>query len=156
MNQHEQHQQEFKYRLDFYWQAISVYAIALILYAVVRGTISGNSITVVFYDPIVFLLTVFIAYSALAFAFNWYSHRSVIIKDGESITFKNRFRERTFAVNEIASIIIGKQSTNKVRGTYRIVKMRIAGRRRVIRLRTGSYLDEDQLILALSRLKRKH
>jgi uncharacterized membrane protein len=145
--------QVFRYRLDFYWQAIAFYAIALLLYAVLKGSISAGTLTIALYDPIVLLLGAVVCGSVLVSLANSFMHRSVSI-DGNSISFHNRFRTRTFTLADIRAMSIGKAKMVKVRGVYKVVKIRLVNRRRILRLRPSLYENEQELVQALIAVKR--
>lgn len=147
-------EQEFQLRMDFYWQAIAVYALALICYALVRGTVWDGSITLTLQDPIVIVLGALVVGSCIWSLGNWYMRRSIIIGDSY-IRFTNRFRSRTFQQKDIDVISIGRQKMLKVRGVYKLVKIRLRSRRRLLRIRPSLYEQEQALVQALIILKRR-
>lgn len=151
--QSELHGREFQYRLDFYWQATALYAVALLMYALLKGTISAGSLTLELFDPIVLLLGTVVVISALVSLINWYIQRSVEV--GETfIRFRNRFRIRTFVLQDINSLGTGKKRRRQV-GSYKIIKIRLHKRRRLLRLRPSLYEHENELVQALLQLKRR-
>ncbi|MFN8368499.1 MAG: hypothetical protein U0Y96_14790 [Candidatus Kapaibacterium sp.] len=146
---------QFTYRLDIYWRAISMYAVALILYGLVRGVMGGlpdATIKIVLLDPVLILLFAFVVGSSLALLVNWYMRREIIITDN-AIIFKNRFRERTIPLSNIERIQIGREKIIKVRGAYKLVKIRLNTRRRLLRIRTSSFNNEHALVECLTNLK---
>ncbi len=148
---------EFTYRLDFYWKVISLYAVALICYALIRGLkegLSSGRMEIVLLDPLLILLFAFVVFSALGLCLSWFMQRSLIISD-DSITLRNRFRERTLLLSEISRMSIGREKVIKVRGAYKLVKIRLNSRRRLLRIRTSSFHHEHELVEALTRLKNK-
>jgi hypothetical protein len=147
-------EQEFPVRMDFYWQAIAVYALALICYALVRGTVWDGSLTLTLRDPIVIVLGGLVIGSCLWSLGNWYMRRSIIIGDSY-IRFTNRFRSRTFQQKDIDVISIGRQKMLKVRGVYKLVKIRLRSRRRLLRIRPSLYEQEQALVQSLLALKRQ-
>jgi hypothetical protein len=147
-------EQEFPVRMDFYWQAIAVYALALICYALVRGTVWDGSLTLTLRDPIVIVLGGLVIGSCLWSLGNWYMRRSIIIGDSY-IRFTNRFRSRTFQQKDIDVISIGRQKMLKVRGVYKLVKIRLRSRRRLLRIRPSLYEQEQALVQSLIALKRQ-
>lgn len=149
---------EFKVRIDFYWQAVALYALTLIAYIVVRAlwesTLQQGIVTVVVTDPIVVLLGAFVLGSSLVLLFNWLARRSIVVK-ANKITFASRFHERTFTSDEIERIAVGRDQRIKVRGMFSIVKIKIANRRRPLRIRTALYNDEQGLITAIMGLRKQ-
>lgn len=149
---------EFKYRYDFYWQSIAFYAVTLIIYVIGKAlwenTLQTGAVSVVLTDPVVVLLTVFVVGSTVALVFNRIARRSIIVTE-EGIVFTSRFHERTFGVAEIERIALGRDQRIRVRGMFSVVKIRIVGRRRMIRVRPALYTNEHALVSALLSL-RKH
>lgn len=150
---------EFKVRIDFYWQAVALYALTLFAYIVVRAlwesTLQQGIVTVVLTDPIVVLLGSFVIGSSLVLLFNWLARRAIIVK-ANALTFSSRFHERTFSSDEIERIAVGRDQRIKVRGMFSIVKIKIANRRRPLRIRTALYNDEQGLIAAILGLRKHH
>jgi hypothetical protein len=147
-------EQEFSYRLDFYWQAVALYAIALIAYALIKGTIIDGSLTLTLHDPVVIVLGVVVGMSCLVSLANWFMKRTITI-GANYIRFGNRFRTRIFSENDIVQISLGKQKLLKVRGSYKLAKIRLANRRRLLRIRPSLYAQEQELMQALIALKRR-
>jgi len=149
---------QFTYRLDIYWKAISMYAVALILYGLVRGVMGGlpdGTIKLVLLDPVLILLFAFVIGSSLSLLVNWYMRREIIITNN-ALIFKNRFREREIPLSQIERINIGREKIIKVRGAYKLVKIRLNTRRRLLRIRTSSFNNEQQLVESLIALKKSH
>lgn len=147
-------EQEFRLRMDFYWQAIAVYALSLIFYAAARGSIGDGSITLTLRDPIVIVLGGLVLGSCAWSLGNWYMRRAIIIGDSY-IRFTNRFRSRSFERSDIEIIAVGRQKMLKVRGVYKLVKIRLRSRRRPLRIRPSLYEREAELVQSLIQLKRR-
>jgi len=147
-----QEDKEFYYRIDFYWQAIAVYAVALVLYSLLRGTIDSGQLSITLHDPIVVLLAIFVITTAIGAGISRFMNRRIIITS-EGITLRNRFRERVFHKNDILRISFGRERRSR-EGAYRIVKVRVASRRRLLRIRPAGFDNERALTHALSQLKR--
>lgn len=150
---------EFKVRIDFYWQAVALYALTLIAYIAVRAlwesTLQMGIVTVVLTDPIVVLLGAFVIGSSLVLLFNWLARRTIVVR-ANAITFSSRFHERTFSSDEIERIAVGRDQRIKVRGMFSVVKIKIANRRRPLRIRTALYNNEQGLITAILGLRKHH
>lgn len=147
-------EQEFRYRLDFYWQSVAVYALALIVYALVKGSIIDGSFTLALHDPVVIVLSVVVGISCIVSFMAWFSKRTITIGT-DFIRFRNRFRTRTFSKEIISNIALGKQKLVKVRGSYHVAKIRLSNRRRLLRIRPSLYEQEQELVQALVSLKRR-
>jgi cell division protein FtsL len=144
---------QFHYRVDPYWQAIALYAVTLILYAVLRAvwdsTLQQDGlVSVVLTDPVVILLGLFVVWSATSLIFNSIAARTIIVSD-DAITFTSRFHERSFDRSEIERITVGRDQRIKVRGVFSVIKIRIKDRRRPLRIRPALYTDENGLVAAI-------
>lgn len=146
--------EEFKQRRDFYWQYIAVYAVVLIIYSVLRGTLRHDTISVVITDPIVILLAAFIVTTLIGLLISYYKNKTIIIGP-DFVIFKTRFREKKFTQKEIKNILIGKEKLFKVRrGVFKVIKIILDGKRKVIRIRPSTYERESEIVEAFARLKK--
>jgi len=147
---------EFRVRLDYYWQSLAVYALTLIVYIIVRAlweaTLQQGIVKVVLTDPIVVLLGVFVLGSTVSLLFNSIARRTIIISD-EGITFTSRFHVRTFGRSELESITLGRDRRIRAQGMFSVIRIRITGRRRALRVRAALYEGEHRLIAALLTLR---
>ena len=145
--------EEFRYRIDFYWQAIAFYAVSLLFYALLRGTVIDGTFTIVATDPIVVLLLILIVGSTVFVLGNVFMRRSIVVTK-DSLTFRNRFRERTFTRDAIAHISIARETAIKLPQAYRVIKIRLHNRRRPLRIRPSLYDRDSVLVQSLLSLKR--
>lgn len=147
---------DFRIRIDQYWKSVAVYAITLITYVIIKSlwdsTLQQGIVNVVLTDPVVVLLGAFVVASAVTLVANLISRRSLVIAEG-GITFRSRFHERTFTKVEIESITVGRDRRVHIKGVLSVVKVRIRGRRRVLRIRPAVYDDERRLVAALMSLR---
>ncbi|MBN8574255.1 MAG: hypothetical protein J0M05_10115, partial [Candidatus Kapabacteria bacterium] len=95
-------------RLNYYWQSIAIYAMALVVYAILKGTVQQGELSMSVDDPLVLLLFAFVIMSGLGLLFALYMRRSVII-DADSITFRSRHREKTIQLNQIKRIRLARE-----------------------------------------------
>lgn len=143
---------QFQYRLEPYWQSVAVYAVTLIVYVFVKAlwetTLQTGFVGVVLTDPIVVLLALFVLVAIVSLIANLVAERSIIVTD-DGIAFVSRFHERMFKVDEIEKISFGKSRRIKVRGMMSLLKVRIKGRKRALRIRPAVYENDKQLVAAL-------
>ena len=149
----------FAYRVDFYWQSIALYAVTLIMYAVVRALWDATLqeaglVSVVLTDPIVVLLGLFVLWSIASLAFNSIADRTITVAES-GITFSSAFHERTFTLDDIERIVIGPDRRIRVRGVVMVIKIRIRGRRRPLRIRPALYTNEEMLVAAMQQVQVK-
>lgn len=86
MNTQQNNGKIFMQRLNYYWQSIAIYAVALVLYAILKGTVQEGELSMSVDDPLVMLLFAFVIMSGLGLLFALYMRRSIIIT-ADSITF---------------------------------------------------------------------
>ncbi len=148
---------QFKVRIDPYWQSVAVYSVTLILYVVIKSlwdtTLQSGIVNVVLTDPIVVLLGLFVLVSIGALITTALADRSIIVAE-DGIAFVSRFHERTFTLEEIESISIGKDKRVRTRGVLSLIKISIKDRRRPLRIRPAVYDNEHQLVSALLTVRR--
>lgn len=149
-----QKSKKFIQRLDFYWQSISAYAIVLIVYAFLRGTIEKGTISVTWMDPIVVLMLVFIVATSVALLINYSKNRKIIVGD-DFITFKSRIGEKTYTLDDILRISMSREKIGNINNKYRIIKIKVNKRRRLIRIRPSAFWNEKQMIDYLANLRRQ-
>lgn len=142
----------FSHRIDFYWQAIAMYSVALVAYSLLRGTIAEGQLSVTLKDPIVLLLGAFVVVTGIGALISQYMKRKIIVRD-DAIIIRNRFREKIVTLSQIQRISFGREKRFE-RGAYRIIKVRIAERRRLMRIRPSAYDNEPGLVTALLHLKK--
>lgn len=144
----------FEQRLDFYWQYIALYSVVLLVYGVVKGSLEEGTITLVLTDPIVALLSLFIVISALSMLINYYKNKTIIV-GADFIIFKSRFGEKEYKINDIIKINVGNEKLIKVRrGSYRVIKIKLATRKWMLKIRPSTFWDESGLVQAVSNLKK--
>ena len=135
----------FKRRFEFYYQSVAVYAVALILYAVVRGSFAEDEFKMVFKDPIVYAFIIVLAYSVFILVFNMLFQRDVIVTD-DSIIFQNRFDSKAIALSSIEWIRVGKAKRMKVRGGFKVIKLKLKDQMRTVRINPIYFHDEHDMI----------
>lgn len=143
----------YRYKVDFYWKSLAMYGAALMMYAVLKGTIEEKTLSITLTDPIVILLACFVLISSLSLIVNHHARRVILINDG-SITFQNRYRSRTFTLKDIRSIILVKDKRFRM-NTLSAIKIGLHGRRRPLRLRPSLFEHEESLIQDMKQLKQK-
>lgn len=143
----------FTQRLDFYWKSISVYAIALIVYCLLRGSFNDYTFTIVLYDPVVLLITVFIIGSAISVAIQYYK-RLTIILGYDFIIFKNRFKEKKYTLDQIQKIYLSKQKIMPYGKKIKVIRIKTKNRKRFIRIRPSSFWNETELVKSITNLRK--
>lgn len=144
----------FRRRFEFYYQSVAVYAVALILYALIRGTFAESEFRFVFKDPIVYAFIIVLAYSMIVLAFNMLYQRDVLVTD-DSIVFQNRFDNKEIKLSEIEWIRVGKAKRMKVRGNFRVIRLKLKTHMRAVRVNPVHFHDERGMIETFKEMSQK-
>ena len=144
----------YRRRLDFYWQFIAVYAVVLIMYALVRGLVIEDNFDIGITDPLSILFSVFIFITLLTVLYHELMKKTITISE-DGITLKHRFREKFYSTDDIIRISFSKDRRVRVKRAVRIVKIRLKGRRFPLRIRLSAFWDEKELYKDLIDLKKK-
>ncbi len=144
-------QHEFKYKLDFYYQQALIYLLTLILYAGIKGTFFENNFTLVFSDPILYVIIFFVGIAFITLFVNRIRGRKLIVSDKEFI-FQHRFNKRTLLISDIEWIHVGKERSVQTAGRYQVIIIKTKHRRRAFRIRLGRYEREKELLQLIERI----
>ncbi len=143
----------FTQRLDFYLQYIALYSVILLVYSVIKGSIDEGTLTLALTDPIVLLLAALVIGSSISMIYNYYRGLSIIIGE-DYITFKSRFREKSYTLDNIIFIHFAREKLLKTQGTtFRVIKIKIKSRKMAVKIRPGLFWDEEKLVQSLGTLK---
>ena len=141
----------YKYRMDLYYQLLLIYVGFFFVYAVIKGRFFEEKFTLVFTDPIVYILAIFIALFFLIAIWNIMTARRIILKEDRAV-LKNRFGSREIFYNEILDIRIGKKRRS-METPYRIIKIKLLHRRKWLRIRANDFEKGSELIREFMKIK---
>jgi hypothetical protein len=150
----EEHGNPYRYKLDFYYQQSIMYLITLIVYSVVRGTFSVDGFTVVWRDPFLYIILVFVLASFAALLMNRIRDRKLII-ESDGFVFKNRYHEMRVGFDTIEWMHIGRERYVQTSGRFQVVVIKLKHRRRTLRIRVGRYERDKELIAEMQRIASK-
>ena len=102
----------FKYNMSFYYKSTIIYFIVLILYGVIRGEFIEDSFRLITRDPILYFLAIILLISVAALAYNLVRNMYVEVSD-EGIVFADRFKSKSYKLNQIKKNKIFKTGKNK-------------------------------------------
>lgn len=142
----------FKRRSDFYYITLLVYVAFLALYIFVTGTIDDSTVKFGFKDPVVYIVGIFILHALAMLLINVIRNRRLVIT-GDSMIFRSRFRERRVSYDAIERITLKRDRRKPNDGSFAVLKVHVAGRRRVVRIRVANYEHEKELYQVLKKLK---
>ena len=136
----------YKYKLEFYYRSLVIYLLTLVIYILVKGRFFQEKFEVVFKDPIIYVITIFILYFVTVLITNMVTAKELIFDDNE-ITLRNRFGQRTISIKEIAAVKFSrpKRQLKDDQSKIRIVKLKLLNRKRQLRIRINDFQNEKNL-----------
>jgi len=141
-----------KYKLDFYYQSLVIYLIFFAAYVLIKGSLS-ESFKVLYNDPIFYILIIFIALFLVIVVMNIIKSPMIILR-GDRIEFKNRFGSREVMYGDVLNVKIGKRRRAEEDTTYRIIKLKLKHRKRMLRIRANDFERGNELIKDFLKIKK--
>ncbi|MGH2574143.1 MAG: hypothetical protein ACRDFC_00425 [Ignavibacteria bacterium] len=145
----------YKYKMDFYYQTLVIYFLFFIIYASVKGSFFEEKFQLVFKDPIIYILIFFILIFLIAVILNIVRSRQIVLMN-DRLIFKNRFGGREILYIEILSVKISKKRIPKDYSPYKIIKLKLKDRKRLLRIRANDFERGGELIKELLKIKSSH
>lgn len=142
----------YKYRMDFYYQTLVIYFLFFIIYAVIKGSFFEEKFQLVFNDPIIYILIIFIFIFLVIVILNIIRSRQIIMKN-DRMVLKNRFGSREVLFNEILNIKIARKRIPKDNVPFKIIKLKLKNRKRMLRIRANEYEHGSELIKEFLKIK---
>lgn len=137
----------YEQRLGIYYIGTVVYLVTLILYTVVAGSLIGEEFTVVWRDPIVYLLGIVSLVSLVGLLVAVILNKKIVVRE-DALLFTTRFKERRITPEQIEWIAVTRGSRGKIRQgrAERAARMKLAGRRRRLWVRPALFEDGDRIV----------
>jgi hypothetical protein len=134
----------FKRKHDFYYLTLLVYVAFFAVYIIVTGTVTDNSVHFGFRDPVVYIIAAFILYALVMLIASLVRNQHLEITD-EAIILRSRFQKRSISFSDIERVTFARDRHKPNDGTFAVLKLRLSGRRRLMRLRFANYEREKEL-----------
>ncbi|HCA80064.1 MAG TPA: hypothetical protein DEP53_10060 [Bacteroidetes bacterium] len=144
-------QKVFKYKLDFYYQQALLYLLVFFLYGGIKGTFFEDEFRLVFKDPIVYIMILFVVVALITLVLNLLRDRKLILEEDKMI-FHSRRRDREIKVSDIEWIHIGREMLVQTAGHFQLIIFKMKGRKRLFRIRVGRYERDRELIAEVERM----
>ncbi|MCZ7558068.1 MAG: hypothetical protein M5R41_16830 [Bacteroidia bacterium] len=141
----------FKRKHDFYYLTLLVYVAFFVLYIFITGTVTDDTVQFGFRDPVVYIIAAFIVYALVMLVISMVRNQRLEITD-TSIILRSRFYERTIRFSDIERVTFARDRYKPNDGTFAVLKLRLSGRRRLMRLRFANYEREKELYQLLKAL----
>jgi len=154
MNIGEQKRRIFKYNLSFYYKSTIIYFIVLILYGVIRGEFVEDSFTLITRDPILYFLAIILITSVAALIYNIVRNMYIEVSD-EGIVFADRFKSKTYKIEQIKKIKFSRQVRTSNSPAFRTVRIKVNSKVTPVIIRFSDFENQDELLLRIEELKSK-
>ena len=145
-------QHVFKRRNDTYYITLLAYVAFLALYIFITGTVTDDTVEFGFRDPVVYIVGIFILHALVMLLTSAVRNRRLILTN-DSMIFRSRFRERSIPYDDLERITLKRDRRKPNDGSFAVIKMKVSGRRRVVRVRVANYEHEKELYQLLKKLK---
>ncbi|MBN1449075.1 MAG: hypothetical protein JXA28_14205 [Bacteroidetes bacterium] len=142
----------FKRRNDFYYMTLLVYVAFLALYILITGTVTSETVLFGFRDPVVYVIAIFILHALVMLLSNMVRNRRLVLTE-DSMIFRSRFGERRIPLRDIERITLKRDRSKPNDGSFAVIKLHVADRRRVLRIRVANYEHEKELYQLLKKMQ---
>ncbi|MBX7042291.1 MAG: hypothetical protein K1X85_05260 [Ignavibacteria bacterium] len=149
-------ERKFKYKLDFYYKSLAIYLLTLVVYILVKGKFFQERFEVMFRDPIIYIISLFILYFTVLLIANALWARTIEFT-GKEIVISNRFGKRSIGIDEITGVRFTRKrrKTDEDMSSARFVKLKLKNRRRILRIKMNDFENEKQLESEFKNISRK-
>jgi hypothetical protein len=147
---------KFKYKLDFYYKSLAIYLLTLVVYILIKGKFFQEKFEVMFRDPIIYIISLFILYFVVLLIANALWARTIEFT-GKEIVISNRFGKRSIGIDEITGVRFTRKRrrTDEEMSSARFVKLKLKNRRRILRIKMNDFENEKQLESEFKNISRK-
>ena len=137
----------YKQRLDFNYNSLIIYLLFLVFYVLIRGEFSSERFILLFKDPILFIVIIFILFFLFVLATNYIRAKKLIFDNGK-IILKNRFGQRELIKSDIIFVRYSRERKRfrEDKSQIRTVKLKLKNRKRLLRIRLSEFNNEKELI----------
>ena len=142
----------FKYKMSFYYVSTIIYFVAFLLYVLIRGEFVEDSFTLITKDPIIYFFAIIVIISLVSLLYNLYKSRYLEFGE-QSMSLGDRFRVREFRFDDIKKMKISREKNNGKNGVFKIVRIKLKSRRRLLVIRPYDYENGEELLKRFQELK---
>ena len=140
--------------MSFYYQSTIIYLVVFLIYVIIRGEFIEGSYILVTKDPIIYFFGIIVFISIIALLYNLYKNKYLEISE-EAISFVNKFKTKSFLVNQIAYIKLFREREGNSNRAFRLIRIKLLNRKRPILIRPYDYENENDLIADFQDMKNK-
>jgi len=154
MNDTIESKKKFKFNMSFYYQSTIAYFVFFILYVIIRGEFVEDSFTLITKDPIIYFFGLIVIISVISLLYNLYKSRYLYI-DETGIEFANRNGSKKINIADIESIKLTRERKRLPNKAFRIIRIKLKNRRRVLLIRPYDYENDELLANRFIEIKEK-
>lgn len=147
------HEQVFMRRHDFYYQVLLVYLVFGVAYVLVTGTVTDDTVQFGFRDPVVYIIGAFMLHAVVMLAVNLARSPRLVVGD-DRLVFRTRYAEKTVLFADIQKVLLTRERRRFDDLGFAVAKLRLASRRRLLRIRVTHYERERELYQIFRDLRR--
>jgi len=155
MNESENNsKQVFKYKLSFYYVSTIIYFVVFLLYVIIRGEFVEDSFKLITKDPIIYFFALIVSISLVGLLYNLYKNSYLEI-GSESFSFVSRNKTRVIEIKNIVRIKISSDRSSRENGTFRLIRIKLKNRRRLLLIRPSDYENSKDLLRVFQNINSK-
>lgn len=154
MNDTIENKNKFKFNMSFYYQSTIAYFSFFILYVLIRGEFVEGSFTLITKDPIIYFFGLVVIVAVISLLYNLYKNRYLYI-DENGIEFSNRNSSKRIKFVDIESIKLTRENKKKPNRAFRIIRVKLRNKRRVLLIRPYDYENDELLANKFIEIKEK-
>jgi hypothetical protein len=125
-----------------------------LVYVIIRGEFVEGSYILVIKDPIIYFFGIIVFISIIALLYNLYKNKYLEISE-ETISFVNKFKTKSFLINQIAYIKLFREREGNSNRAFRMIRIKLLNRKRLVLIRPYDYENENDLIADFQDMKNK-
>jgi hypothetical protein len=118
-----------------------------VAYVLIRGEFSNEKFVILFKDPIIYIILMFIFFFLIVLISNAVKSKTLIF-NVDKIVLKNRFGQRELNKSEILFVKFSRERKRRSeeKSQIRLVKLKLKNRKRQLRIRLSEFNNEKELI----------
>ncbi len=152
----EENRKIFTKKADQIYITMIMYLVFGLIYVAVRGTAISGTLKIVYQDPVVYIVFIFLLYAVLRLMAYWIQKPRVEICT-DRLIIKHEYNERVCRFSEIRAVKIVHWRSRYTKERIRYVMISLKEKRRSVKLKLSNYENErvlaDELLLIETKVK---
>jgi hypothetical protein len=144
----------FRQRLDIYGQALAIYVVLFVVFAVFRGTIEEGEFSIKLFTPVVMLMFAIVLISCFTLIMAAVKRKEIIWTE-DYLEVRNRFHIKHIPFSDIVGLKITSSPTRYIRGEAGFVRIKIRNKKKIVFIRSASYWKNRELLKLFDKLQER-